>query len=469
MLGFMSTGFLRPNVLLIIADDHRSDAIGALGHPVISTPHLDNLVSRGTSFTRAVIAGGLMAAVCAPSRAALFTGFNPFRADAEPGIQRGGPYEVRLRADISTLPERFRREGYDTFFSGKWHNDVPSLLRSFAYGDMIFHGGMCDHERVPVRSMEEISRGAQERIATGFSTALFCGAAEEFIRRRAGADGDTRDNPFFACVALTSPHDPRTPPPSYRARYSASEIPLPVNFLPEHPFDNGELCVRDEQLVSRPISPLVLREHLADYYGMISHHDAWIGRLVSTLASTGQLGNTIVVYTGDHGLALGSHGLLGKQNLYEHSVRVPLILAGPGIPERLRSDSLCYAYDLYATLCELAGISIPKEIDSRSLVPAFTVESWCGRDHVGSAYMDAQRMIEDRRWKLILYRVGGRERMQLFDLENDPYERFDLASLPAHRETVAGLLRGLESWQTEMGDRWLKADPVSEKPGSPLP
>ncbi|MBP8256323.1 MAG: sulfatase-like hydrolase/transferase [Opitutaceae bacterium] len=465
----MSTKSSRPNILLIIADDHRSDAMGAMGHAVVSTPNLDVLARRGTSFTRAIIGGGLMAAVCAPSRAALFTGLNPFRADAEPRIRRSGPYEVRLRADICTLPGRFRQEGYDTFFTGKWHNDLPSLLRSFASGDMIFHGGMCDHERVPVRNLDEISHGAPERIATGFSTALFCGAAEEFIRSRAMNGGESRANPFFACMALTSPHDPRTPPPSFRARYSISEMPLPDNFLPQHAFDNGELCVRDEQLIARPISPMVLREHLADYYGMISHHDAWIGRLLNALASTGQLGNTIVVYTGDHGLALGSHGLLGKQNLYEHSVRVPLVLAGPGIPEGLRSDSLCYAYDLCATLYELAGIPVPKGIDSRSLVPALAAGSRFGRDRVGSAYMDVQRMVEDRRWKLILYRVGERERMQLFDLENDPSERFDLSSLPEHQETLKGLRRSLEAWQAEMGDRWMTVSPTAGKLGPALP
>ncbi|MBP7142250.1 MAG: sulfatase-like hydrolase/transferase [Opitutaceae bacterium] len=465
----MSSGLVRPNILLIIADDHRADAIGALGHAVASTPHLDTLVRRGASFTRAVIGGGLMPAVCAPSRAALFTGLNPFRADADPGIRRGGPYEVRLRTDIGTMPEHFRREGYDTFFCGKWHNDESSLLRSFASGDMIFHGGMCDHERVPVRTLDEISRGAPERIATGFSTALFCGAAEEFIRGRAGAGGATRANPFFACVALTSPHDPRTPPPSFRARYSVRELPLPDNFLPEHGFDNGELYVRDELLIPHPISPLVLREHLADYYGMISHHDAWIGRLLNVLGSTGQLENTIVVYTADHGLALGSHGLLGKQNLYEHSVRVPFVLAGPGIPERLRSDSLCHAYDLCATLYELAGISVPKEIDSRSLVPAFASNSFRRRDHVGSAYMDSQRMIENQRWKLILYRVAGRERMQLFDLENDPSERSDLSSFPAYQETLKVMRRSLESWQADMGDRWMTGGPASVMPGVSKP
>ncbi len=440
-------GFPRPNILFVVADDHRADAIGALGHATVRTPVLDGLVRRGTAFTRATIQGSLMPAVCAPSRACLLTGNGVFRADAEPKLDRGPHYEVRLPAEACTLPERLRAAGYETFVTGKWHNDLPALLRSFEGGREIFHGGMCDHTAVPVRDLEAIRRGEPAMVGAGFSSEIFCGAAEKFVRGRA------RERPFFAWVALTSPHDPRTPPAEFRAHYDAARMPLPVNFSPEHGFDNGELDVRDEQLAPRPLAPDVVREHLADYYGMISHHDACIGRVLAALRETGQEENTIVVYVSDHGLALGSHGLLGKQNLYEPSVRVPLFLAGPGVPAAQRSDALIHPLDLYATLCELAGVSAPAGLDSRSLVPLLAGRGG-GRESVCSVYMDGQRMVTDGRWKLILYRVGGDERGQLFDLATDPDECRDLAGDPTNAGRIDGLRARLRAWQAENGDHW---------------
>src|SRR5439155_24083768 len=116
-------------------------------------------------------------------------------------------------------------------------------------------------------------------------------------------------------------------------------VALPPNFLPEHPFDNGELRVRDELLAGFPRTPDEVRRHIADYYGMISHQDAWMGRVLAAAPD-----NTIVVYTADHGLALGQHGLMGKQSLYDHSIRVPLIVSGPGLPSGRRVDALtCHA------------------------------------------------------------------------------------------------------------------------------
>ena len=440
-------GISRPNILLVVVDDHRADAIGALGHPTVQTPVLDGLVARGTAFMHATIQGSLMPAVCAPSRACLLTGNGVFRADAEPKLDAGPIFEVRLPLEACTLPERLRAAGYETFVTGKWHNDLPALLRSFESGREIFHGGMCDHTAVPVRNLEEIRRGETARVGGGFSSEIFCGAAEKFVRERG------RQRPFFGWVALTSPHDPRTPPPEYRSLYDAAKIPLPKNFRADHGFDNGELDVRDERLAPRPLSPDAVREHLAEYYGMISHHDACIGRVLAALRETGQEENTVVVYVSDHGLALGSHGLLGKQNLYDHSVRVPLIVAGPGVPAARRCEALLQPLDLYATLCELAGVLAPAGLDSRSLVPAMACEG-SGRDLACSVYMDGQRMATDGRWKLIVYRVGGNERVQLFDLATDPDECHDLAGEPGSATCIAALRARLQAWQSEAGDRW---------------
>jgi arylsulfatase A-like enzyme len=438
----------RPNILFVIVDDHRADAIAALGHSAVLTPVLDGLVASGVAFTQARIMGALMPAVCAPSRACLLTGRTIFRADAAPALARGPDFEVRLPADATTLPECFRAAGYETFLTGKWHNDEDALLRSFEFGRNIFKGGMCIHTGVPVHDLAAFRAGSPAQTATGFSTEIFCGTAEKFIRERECS------RPFFACLALTSPHDPRTPPPEYRALYDPAKLPLPENFLPDHPFDNGELAVRDERLAPKPLVPAALREELANYYGMISHHDAWIGRVLAALRETGQADNTLVVYVSDHGLALGSHGLLGKQNLYEHSIRVPLILSGPGVPHGEQRATPVYSLDLYATLCELAGVAAPAGLESRSLVPAMVSAAVKGREILCSAYMDLQRMATDGRWKLILYHVEGTERAQLFDLANDPHELRDLAGTPAQAGHIARLREQLARWQQQAGDYW---------------
>ncbi|HVU34576.1 MAG TPA: sulfatase-like hydrolase/transferase [Opitutaceae bacterium] len=445
----------RPNVLLIVADDHQAGAIGALGHPVVRTPTLDGLVARGTAFTRAYYMGGLVPALCAPARAALLTGTHLFSAQAAPELHPAR-HDVAIDPARPTLPELFRRAGYETFVTGKWHNDGAALRRSFSRGERIFLGGMCDHRRVPLHDYAPARAfpSARVRFERGFSTELFCDAARRFVARRAA---DPR--PFFAYVALTSPHDPRTPPAAYARQYRPAKLPLPGNFLPEHPFDNGEMGVRDERLASHPLRPAAVRRHLADYYGMISHHDAEIGRLLDTIARTGQAENTIVAYVSDHGLALGGHGLLGKQNLYEHSVRVPLLLSGPGVRAGGRDAELAYSFDLFPTLCDLAAVDCPRDILGRSLVPRLRRPGRSGRESVFALYRDCQRMVADRRWKLIQYDVGGRKRLQLFDLESDPGETRDLSGLARHRPRVARLRRRLDEWQNDVGDRWMREFP----------
>jgi arylsulfatase A-like enzyme len=446
----LSAARSRPNVLFVIADDHRHDALGVSGHPVVRTPALDALAARGTRFARAYHMGSLIAAVCSPARAALLTGRNPVAASAAPVASSDPGCTVSLPPTAVTLPELFRRDGYETFITGKWHNDTAALHRSFSQGHRIFLGGMSEHTRVPLRDYSPSGdyTGAPH-FEKGFSTELFCESAIGFIdRQRAGS-------PFFLYLALTSPHDPRTPPAPFAGDYPAGQLPLPANFLPEHPFDNGEMIIRDETLAAKPLAPAVARQHLADYYGMIAHQDAQLARVFAALRQAGLEANTIVVYVSDHGLALGSHGLLGKQNLYEPSIRVPLLLSGPGVPAGCVSQNLAYSFDLYATLAGLAGIATPAGLDSRPLLAAGGQPCATGRDEHFALYKDCQRMASDGRWKLIRYRVGTTERLQLFDLERDSDERNDLSGESAHQETIGRLLASLSKWQRNVGDRWM--------------
>ncbi len=155
------------------------------------------------------------------------------------------------------------------------------------------------------------------------------------------------------------PHDPRLAPAEFTKLYDPAKISLSKNFMPEHPFDNGELKIRDELLAPHPRTPAVMRQHLADYYATISHLDSEVGRVLAEIERRGWADNTIVIYSSDQGLAVGGrHGLMGKQNLYEH-VKPPLVFAGPGIP-RGQSDALVYLYDLFPTICDFAVRKLPR-------------------------------------------------------------------------------------------------------------
>ncbi len=410
----------RPNVLILFTDDQRY-----------------NTVAMGTAFTRAFVMGGHHGAICAPSRASLMTGRALFDL-----LETGDVIPERH----TMMPSVFAEARYVTFATGKWHNNRSAFVRAFQQGDNIFFGGMHQpriggHEAPWLYHFDATGRYPDSTKWQGdrFSSELYADAAITFLERQRDSD-----HPFFAYVAFTSPHDPRTPPSPYREWYAADRMSLPPNYLPDHPFDNGELHVRDEGLLPHPRTEDAIRAELAAYYGMISEVDAQIGRILDALEANGQLDNTIIVFAGDNGLAVGSHGLLGKQNLYEHSVRVPLILVGPTIPRGERRDALAYLFDVFPTLTELARVPTPPTVGGATLVPTMRRATVEGREFAYFAYRDLQRAVRTADdWKLIAYNVNDDLRTQLFDLNADPFETRNLVDDPAfahRREQLEGLL-----------------------------
>jgi len=425
-----------PNILFLFTDDQRFDTIHALGNKEIVTPNMDSLVHNGVSFTHASIMGSMSGAVCMPSRAMLMSGRTLFRA----------PDDL---ADTITFPEILHEAGYTTFGTGKWHNGPASFAKGFTTGSKIFFGGMSNHLKVPVHDFDPTGKYLQEKkyIGKKFSSELFSNAAIKALREYKD------DKPFLMYVSYTAPHDPRMAPKEYEDMYKPKELNLPENFMPEHPFDNGELVIRDEKLAPWPRTPEIVRQHIAAYYAMITHLDVYIGKLLETLKETGHADNTIIIFAGDNGLAVGQHGLLGKQNLYEHSIRVPLVITGPNIPKGKKSDALCYLLDIFPTLCELTGLPIPKTVEGKSLVPAITGEKQHLRDTLFFAYKNVQRAVCDERYKLIEYFVEGTRRTQLFDLANDRWEVNNLSEAPEHAEQLARLREEMTRWQKEVADR----------------
>ena len=412
----------KPNILFLFADDQRADALGCAGNTYIRTPNIDQLAHNGIRFTRGYVMGGHHGAICAPSRAMLFSGKSLFHVyDKLEGVQ--------------TMPSYFAKYGYETFGTGKWHNEKSAFEASFQKAKNVMLGGMSDHFSVPCNDM-----GADGKLypagKKGFSTDIFAGAAKDFLDDYAKGN---RENPFFCYVAFTAPHDPRSPRTDYIGMYPDEAIPVPGNFKKLHPFAYDDLNVRDEHLSPWPRTPEIIQANLADYYALISHLDAEVGELVKLLKANGLFENTIIVYAADNGLAIGSHGLLGKQSLYEHSMNVPLLLTGPGIPKQKVTDALVYLFDLFPTLCAICRLPAPTGIDGKDLYPVIKGEKKGVRSSLYTAYRNTVRAVRTDEWKLIRY--PRRNYTQLFNLKKDPLEIDNLANRPECQGTLKEMMK----------------------------
>lgn len=420
----------RPNILFLFADDQRADTIAALGNPVIKTPNLDRLVRSGLAFNRAYMQGGMQGATCVPSRAMLLSGRNLFHIDE------------KLMRD-ATWPEAFGKSGYTTFVSGKWHNGDASLVRSFKLARSMFTGGMTNPLNAKLRDVADGKVG-EAKLSPKHACEVFAEEAIRFLKEH-------KEGPFFAYVPFDAPHDPHIVPEGFPINYDPAKIPLPPSFLPQHPWDNGEMIVRDEQLLPWPRQPGAVREMIAEYYRYISYLDSQIGRVLDALAASPHAKNTIVVFAADSGVARGSHGLIGKQNVYEFdSVRVPLIISGPGIAADRRTDAMCYLFDVLPTLGKLCGVPAPNSTDGFDFSGTFSDPAQPARPHMLFAYRQVQRAIRDERWKLIRYPQV--DKTQLFDLQNDPHETTNLADQPSHAAKIAELTALLEKEMQRSGD-----------------
>jgi arylsulfatase A-like enzyme len=411
----------KPNILFLFADDQRADALGVSGNNYIRTPNIDNLARTGVRFTSCYVMGGHHGAICAPSRAMLMSGKSLFHVyDKLEGVH--------------TMPMHFAEDGYETFGTGKWHNGAATFEASFQKGKNVFIGGMSDHYKVPSRDLDS-GRKLTAPVTKGYSTDLFADAAIGFINDYAKGK---KENPFFCYVAFTAPHDPRSPSKDYIGMYSPESIPVPGNFKKLHPFVFDQLDVRDENLAPWPRTPEIIQESLADYYALISHLDARIGDIIATLKKDGLFDNTIIVYAADNGLAIGSHGLVGKQDLYEHSTKVPLIICGPGIPKEKVSNALVYLYDLFPTLSDLCKLPAPSGTDGKDLAPVLRGESGGVRDALYTTYRNTARAVRTKEWKIIYY--PQRDYTQLFNLEKDPLEINNLAKLPESQPKIEEMM-----------------------------
>jgi arylsulfatase A-like enzyme len=401
---------IKLNILHIHADDHRPDGLHALGNPLLQTPNLDSLVDRGMTFSHCYTMGSMQGAVCTPSRTMMLTGRSWQRIPGSPGAAPNA-------ANPSTfLPRVIAAAGYQTWHMGKSGNGFPAGLREFE------------------TSIIDDAKGSTPETDRAHCSQRLADRTIEFLKSRA-ASHEAR--PFYTYLAPPVPHDPRSAEPQFHRLYDPAKIPLSPAFLPLHPFDNGEMSVRDEKLAPWPRTEADTKQQNADYYSCITGLDHHIGRIFAELKASGQWTNTIIIFSGDNGLSLGEHGLFGKQNLYEFGgMHVPLVIAGPGIPKG-KSEAFVYLMDLFPTFAEFAGAKVPAGVEGQSIVPILTGRQTEIRDVLYTAYRDCQRSIRDDRWKLIRYPLV--DQTQLFDLSADPHELNNLADKPEQKAKVAGL------------------------------
>lgn len=402
----------KPNILFILTDDQRWDTIHALGNSEIQTPNLDRLVERGFHFNNAYCMGSMTPAVCLPSRTMLLTGRSVWRLPNVTGLS--------APAGVPLLPRILHDAGYVTYHCGKENN-------ACRYGNAAFDTNI---------EMKKI--GSDDMCLHGDQIIKFLEQHE-------------RTKPFFIYLAPPVPHDPRVAPEEFTRLYMPEKLALSPNFMPQHPFDNGELKIRDEMLAGHPRTKEAMRQHLADYYACISDVDDQVGRILETLRRLNYAERTIVIFSSDQGLAVGGrHGLMGKQNLYEH-VKPPLVIAGPGVPHG-ESNALVYLYDLFPTICDYAEAPVPPEIEGRSLTPILHGDTKNERPYLFTAYRDCQRMVRDKRSKLIEYVVSDEHHTQLFDLAADPNELANVANDPQYAATLKRLREQLIREAHAFGD-----------------
>jgi len=460
--------------MLIFADDLSYQAIGGLGNDIVKTPNIDRLIEQGTSFDRAYNMGGWNGAICTASRSMLISGQNLWNANQ---------IKDRWRDQDSTaLNQTWGRimaaEGYDTYMTGKWHVNAPAdyvfdTARNIRPGmppgpwrhagmgqkidpenyDIEDLKGIMPHGYFRPMSPDDTSWSPSDSTEGGFWeggthwSEVLKDDALDFISQAKGSA-----NPFLMYLAFNAPHDPRQAPKEYLDLYPLEEIEVPKNWLPMYPYKDGMgngPGLRDEALAPYPRTEYAIKVHLQEYYAIISHMDHQIGLILDALEESGMADDTYIFFTADHGLSVGQHGLLGKQSQYEHSMQVPLIVAGPEIPKSERNNALVYYQDLMPTSLELAGIEKPAYVQFNSLLNQAKGHS--NEDNYAAlygAYVDLQRMITIDDHKLIVYPKINKT--LLFDLKNDPFEMEDLSDkLPKKRQELFSKLVEL---QTSMND-----------------
>ena len=441
----------KPNVLFIFADDQCFETVGGLGLTDIETPNLDRLMDAGTTFTRAYNMGSWSPAVCVASRHMLNTGRFLWHAQ-----QASNKAEAEREAG-RFWSENMKKAGYDTYFTGKWHVQASA--------DKCFNVA------------RNVRGGMPRQTSAGYNRPLpgkpdpwspsdpkfggFWAGGKHWSEVVADDGIDFLDSakksekPFFAYLAFNAVHDPRQSPKDFIEKYPLDRIKVPQNFLPMYPYKDKIGCrhgLRDEKLGPMPRTEHAVKVHRQEYYAIVTHMDVQIGRILAGLKKSGMGDDTYIFFSADHGLGVGHHGLFGKQNLYEHSTRVPFIVSGPDVPKGKRVAAPVYLQDVMASSLEIAGVDKPEHVQFHSVLPLARGETKKSNyDAIYGAYLSVQRSVTVKDKKLLLYPKVPVAR--LYDIGADPMEMKDLAEDEANKPLMQKLFARLLKLQKETGDK----------------
>ena len=415
----------RPNILFIVVDDQSPFDLKVYNpSSILDTPVISKLASDGMVLDSAYHMGAWTGGVCTPSRHMIMSGRTLWHIPDKPGRMNNphitNPQLVPPDLALHTLPAVFNNAGYDTMRTCKNGNSYEAANKIFT----VRHDGT--------------RRGASDEKGSPWHT-------KQVLEYLQGREDSKDSNPFLIYFGFSHPHDTRDGRPELLSKYGATNhtdqntLPsanikqpqLPPNYLPAHPFNNTHMTVRDEVAVSgvwNNRDKKTIRNELGREFACNENIDIQIGQVLKKLDAMGELGNTYIFYTADHGMAIGRHGLQGKQNLYEHTWRIPLIVKGPGINPGSRARGNVYLLDVLATLCEIAGIEAPETSEGMSFWPVLIGRSDTVRDVLYGAYCGGAkpgiRTVRSGDWKLIKYEStkDGIQETQLFNIADNPHE-----------------------------------------------
>ncbi|MEM7132227.1 MAG: sulfatase-like hydrolase/transferase [Chloroflexota bacterium] len=467
---------MKPNIIVILTDQQRADTLGCYGNRLVQTPHLDALAHNGVRFERAYCATPL----CTPSRVSIQCGAYPHRHGivdlwSEVPNERYGPVPGWTQPSPEELPwmgEYFRDGGYETAYVGKWHCMTGGDRRGFE--DYLVRTGAFDIDEDKDNEwlrhalaqgydlpggkgvgsdyqVKELNYGVSVYQASDFPATYHFHKAIEFIQQ-------DHERPFILFLSTTSPHPPFAPPAPYDQLYNPDDIVLPDNV---HHYASPKRFIElrghpRSFRRNREATEAQLRASWAHYLGMVSHLDDLTGELIQALEAARLRGNTLIVFSSDHGEMLGSHRLQDKGAfMYDEVMRVPLLVNWPGEASPAVYETPVSQVSLLPTLLEIAGIPPRSEFDMPSLAESFLGQHSPAEQPVYGEYNRFYgqsypvRMVVDGRWKYVHY--FGPE-PELFDLEDDPGETVNLVGSATHQEELRRMQGLLETWMAASGD-----------------
>jgi len=422
----------RPNIVFILTDDQRYDAMGCMGHPFLQTPHMDRIAREGARFANAFVTTSL----CSPSRASILTGkyvhMHGIRGNFAP-----------FPAHETTFPQLLQRAGYETAFVGKWHMGTQEEVQPGFDRWVSFRGhGRYDNPVINVDGEEVHESGNMTDVLTRY--------AVEWLRKE-------HRSPFLLYLSHKAPHGPFLPTARHSRLFENQPIRLADNA--KDPLDGKpEWQKKWPSIAKNPFFQTPgYEEKVRNYYRTLADVDDSVGRVLAALEEIGQLDNTLVVYASDNGYYLGEHGLADKRSAYEESMRIPLLAR---FPKRIRPGSIipqmALNIDLPATFLDLAGVPIPDEMQGRSLLPLLEGGKIPWREDFlyeyfrEEAYPETPTMLGVRtaEWKYVEYPESG-DLSELYDLRHDPLEMKNLSQDPRYAAKLREMKERLERLKKE--------------------